>query len=294
MLVSMKSILDDANDRGYAVMAMNCINIETARGCIVAAVEESSPIIVQMGPGQIAKHAHLTEIVPVVKALAESAPVPVALNLDHGAKLEDEVKAIQAGFTNVMIDASSLPYEENIQKTRTVVSLAHPAGVSVEAELGHVGQAADGDGITDDMYTNVEQAVDFVGRTGCDALAVAIGTAHGRYPAGYVPKLDFGRLAELKEALQMPLVLHGGSGSGEENIRKAVEGGINKINVCTDAWAAAKAGVQKLLEENPSADYMAMEIAAEEAVKEFVRAYVRLIGSAGMSAFADFSSDSKE
>ena len=182
-------------------MSMNCINIERVRAGIEAACEERSPIIIQMGCGQISKHAHLTEIVPVVKELAERATVPVAYNLDHGSNLEDEIRAIQAGFTNVMIDASSLPYEENVQRTKTIVSLAHPMGVSVEAELGHVGQAADGDGRTDDMYTNVEQAKDFVARTGCDALAVAIGTAHGNYPKGFVPKLDFERLHELKEAL---------------------------------------------------------------------------------------------
>lgn len=242
-------------------------------------------MIVQISVRQFNAHAHLSEMVPVVKELAVDAPVPIALNLDHGFELEDEVTAIQAGFTNVMIDGSGLPYEENVQKTRTVVSLAHPAGVSVEAELGHVGQAAAGDGRKADMYTDVDQACDFVERTGVDALAVAIGTAHGAYPKGFVPKLDFNRLVELKKALQMPLVLHGGSGSGDENIRKVVEGGINKINVCTDAWSAAKSGVVGLLEKNPDADYMAMEMAAEASVKEFVRGYVRLIGSAGKSAF---------
>lgn len=294
MLVSMKAILDHANAHGYAVMAMNSINIEMARAGIEAAAEEASPIIIQMGPGQIAKHAHLDEMVPVVSELAAKAPVPVALNLDHGSKLEDEVRAIQAGFTSVMIDASSLPYEENIQKTQTIVALAHPAGVTVEAELGHVGQAADGDGRTDDMYTNVKQAVDFVERTGCDALAVAIGTAHGKYPEGFVPKLDFGRLAELKAALKMPLVLHGGSGSGEENLKRAVAGGINKINVCTDAFQAAKEGMLALLEENPAADFMALQVAAEAAVKSFAKDYMRTIGSAGAYAFADFESGSHE
>ena len=294
MLVSMKAILDHANENNYGVMSMNCINIEMVRAGIEAACEERSPIIIQMGCGQISKHAHLTEIVPVVKELAERATVPVAYNLDHGSNLEDEIRAIQAGFTNVMIDASSLPYEENVQRTKTIVSLAHPMGVSVEAELGHVGQAADGDGRTDDMYTNVEQAKDFVARTGCDALAVAIGTAHGNYPKGFVPKLDFDRLHELKEALGIPLVLHGGSGSGEENLRKAVAGGINKINVCTDAFAAAKAGMLELLEENPNADFLALQMKAEASVKEFVKDYMHIIGSNDRYVYADFDSGSKE
>lgn len=294
MLVSMKDILDDANEHTYGVMAMNSINIEMVRGGIEAAAEEHAPLIIQIGPGQIAKHAHLSEIVPVIHELAENVYVPIALNLDHGSLLADEAGAIQAGFTNVMIDASSLQYEENVQKTRTVVSLAHPMGVSVEAELGHVGQAADGDGSTDDLYTNVAQAADFVERTGCDALAVAIGTAHGNYPKGFVPKLDFERLRELKEELQMPLVLHGGSGSGEENLRRAVEGGINKINVCTDAFAAAKAGMVALLKEEPEADFLALQMRAEASVKTFVKNYLQIIGSCNRYTYTEFDSASAE
>ena len=209
MYVNMKYILDAANRDGYAVMAVNSVNMEMARAVIEAAEEEHSPIIVQFGCGQMKKLAHPDQMVPMIKAMAEKATVPVCLNLDHGPSFEAEVDAIQRGFSNVMIDASSLPYEENVRRTRQVVDLAHGKGISVEAELGHVGQAADGDGKTADMYTNVEQAVQFVKDTGVDALAVAIGTAHGKYPAGYVPVLDFGRLKELKEALKMPLVLHG-------------------------------------------------------------------------------------
>ncbi|MFR5599992.1 MAG: class II fructose-bisphosphate aldolase, partial [Holdemania filiformis] len=256
MLVSMKDILQHAHKHNYAVMAVNSINMEMARAVISAAEEEHSPIIVQMGPGQIGKHAHLTEIVPLVKELAERASIPVALNLDHGGKLEDMVTAIHNGFTSLMIDASSYPYEENVKRTSVVCALAHPHGICVEAELGHVGQAADGDNSKVDLYTNVEKAKKFVEDTGCDALAVAIGTAHGDYPKGYVPELNFERLAELKKALDMPLVLHGGSGSGEENIRKAVAGGINKINVCTDAFHAAKNAMLENLEVKPNADYL--------------------------------------
>ena len=197
MYVNMKYILDNANRDGYAVMAVNSVNMEMARAVIEAAEEEHSPIIVQFGVGQMSKLAHPSEMVPMIKAMAERASVPVCLNLDHGPSLEAEIDAIKWGFSNVMIDASSLPYEENVRRTRMVVDLAHAKGISVEAELGHVGQAADGDGRTADMYTNVEQAVQFVKETGVDALAVAIGTAHGKYPAGFVPKLDFERLAEL-------------------------------------------------------------------------------------------------
>ena len=294
MYVNMKYILDAANRDGYAVMAVNSVNMEMARAVIEAAEEEHSPIIVQFGCGQMKKLAHPTEMVPMVKELAERASVPVCLNLDHGPSFEAEVDAIQRGFSNVMIDASSLPYEENVRRTRQVVDLAHAKGISVEAELGHVGQAADGDGKTDDMYTNVEQAVEFVKATGVDALAVAIGTAHGKYPKGYVPVLDFKRLAELKAALKMPLVLHGGSGSGEENLRKAVAGGINKINVCTDAFNAAVVAMKAAWEENPDLNYMEIEAVAEAAVKKFVKDYIHVIGSNDRYTFDVANNGSKE
>ena len=184
----MKYLLDNANRDGYAVMAVNSVNMEMARAVIEAAEEEHSPIIVQFGVGQMSKLAHPSEMVPMIKAMAERASVPVCLNLDHGPSLEAEIDEIHWGFSNVMIDASSLPYEENVRRTRMVVDLAHAKGISVEAELGHVGQAAAGDGKTADMYTNVAQAVEFVKETGVDALTVAIGTAHGKYPEGYVPE----------------------------------------------------------------------------------------------------------
>ncbi len=294
MYVNMKYILDAANRDGYAVMAVNSVNMEMARAVIEAAEEEHSPIIVQFGVGQMKKLAHPDQMVPMIIQMAEKATVPVCLNLDHGPSFEAEVDAIQRGFSNVMIDASSLPYEENVRRTRQVVDLAHGKGISVEAELGHVGQAADGDGKTSDMYTNVEQAVQFVKETGVDALAVAIGTAHGKYPAGYVPVLDFNRLAELKAALKMPLVLHGGSGSGEENIRKAVAGGINKINVCTDAFHAAEEAMKAAWQENPSLNYMEICAVAEAAVKKFVKDYIRVIGSNNRYTFDVADNGSKE
>lgn len=294
MLVNMKYLLDNANRDGYAVMAVNSVNMEMARAVIEAASEEHSPIIVQMGKGQMAKLAHPDDIIPMIIDMAQRADVPICLNLDHGPDFETEVDAMHRGFTNVMIDASSLPYEENVRRTRMIVDLAHAQGISVEAELGHVGQAADGDGQSDDMYTNVEQAKDFVARTGIDALAVAIGTAHGKYPAGYVPKLDFDRLRELKAALKMPLVLHGGSGSGEENIRKAVAGGINKINVCTDAFHAAEVAMKEKWEKEPGTDYLNIMMTAEAAIKKFVKEYIRMIGSNDRYIFEFADNGSKE
>jgi len=294
MFANMKAILDHANKHGYAVMAMNSINMEMARGAIAAAEELHSAIIIQMGPGQMARHAHMTEMYPLVKEMADRASVPVCLNMDHGSKFPDMIACIQMGFTNVMFDGSSLPYEENIKRTEMICALAHAQGISVEAELGHVGQAVDADDEHADFLTNPAQAKEFVERTGVDALAVAIGTAHGAYPKGKIPHLDFDRLKELKEILQMPLVLHGGSGSGEENIRKAVAGGINKINVATDAFQVAKDSFLKAYNEDPDRDYVALSMATEQGVKEFVKNYIGMIGSADRYFYGEAVSKSKE
>ena len=294
MLVSMKAILDDANKNYYGVMAMNSINIEMARGAIMAAQEEHSPVIIQFGPGQMKNHAHMEEMIPIVKELAARVHVPVALNLDHGSDFYVITDCINAGFTNVMFDGSSLPYEENVKRSAVISALAHGVGCSVEGELGHVGQAIDSDDTDTDLYTNPDQAMDFVTRTDVDALAVAIGTAHGAYPMGKFPRLDFKRLQQLKETLKMPLVLHGGSGSGEENLRKAVAGGINKINVATDAFEAAKHGMMEALKENPQSDYMHLCMAAEESVKQFAKAYMRVIGSSGRYIYGEAVSKSHE
>ena len=287
MYVSMTDILQDAHKNNYAVMAVNSINMEMARAVISAAEEERSPIIVNIGMGQMKKHAHANVMVPMIKKLAEEAKVPVALNHDHGQDLDFIIKCIQDGFSSVMIDASSFPFEENVHRTSTIVKLAHPHNICVEAELGHVGQAADGDNSKADLYTDPEQAKKFVELTGVDALAVAVGTAHGSYPKGYVPKLDFERLALLKKTLDMPLVLHGGSGSGEENIRKAVACGINKINVCTDAFNVAQKAMVDRMADNPKADYLDLCMTAEAAMKEFVKNYIRVIGANNRYVFGE-------
>lgn len=294
MFVTMKSILDHANDNNYAVMAINCINMEMARAAIEGAQELNSPIIIQMGPGQMKKHGHITEMYPMVKSMADRVTIPVCLNMDHGSNFEDITDMIKEGFTNVMFDGSSLEYEENIERTSMICTMAHMKGISVEAELGHVGQASDADDEHTDYLTDVDKAKEFVERTKVDALAVAIGTAHGAYPKGKIPKLDFNRLSELKSILNIPLVLHGGSGAGEENIKKAVELGINKINVCTDAFAVAKDAFIKYSNENQKADYMQISIDVEKTLKQFVKNYIEVIGSKDRYVYGDFSSGSKE
>ena len=236
-------------------------------------------------------HAYPYIMAPMIQNLAERAEVPVALNIDHGVNMEDIVTAIHCGYSSVMVDASSYDFEENIRRVSAVVALAHAKGISVEAELGHVGVAANADGQNADLYTNVDQAEEFVNRTQCDCLAVAIGTAHGSYPKNMIPKLDFERLTELKNRLNIPLVLHGGSGAGEENIRKAVACGINKINVCTDLMNHAKDSMIKVLQEQPDIQYMEWHEAAEEAMKDFIKDYMRMIGSSNRYTFDKFTGE---
>ncbi|WP_313151671.1 class II fructose-bisphosphate aldolase [Lacrimispora sp.] len=279
MYVSMKDMLQHAHDNNYAVMAINVVNMEQVKACIESAEEEKSAVILNVSPRQMKAHAYPYIIAPMVKNLAESAGVPIALNVDHGVNMEDITKAIQCGYSSVMVDASSYEFEENIRRVRAVVSLAHAKGISVEAELGHVGVAANADGENTDYYTNVAQAREFVERSGCDCLAVAVGTAHGSYPKDRIPKLDFDRLKELRKTINVPLVLHGGSGAGEENITRAVACGINKINVCTDLMNHAKTSLLSALEEEPGIQYMELNERVEESMKDFIKAYMHLIGS---------------
>lgn len=285
MYVSMKDMLLHAHHNNYAVMAINCVNMEQAKAIIQSADEEKSAVIINISPRQMKAHGHGDIMAPMIKNMAEKVPVPVAFNLDHGASFEDITDAMKYGFSSVMIDSSSFEFEENVRRTQQISSLAHAMGLSCEAELGHVGQAAADDNSNVDLYTNVKQAKEFVDRTKCDCLAVAIGTAHGAYPKGMVPKLDFDRLKELKAELDMPLVLHGGSGAGEENIKKAVACGINKINVCTDLFRHATNATIEAVKDNPMIDYMDLCIAAQNAMKDFIKSYMRVIGSSGQYSF---------
>ena len=291
MYTSMKDMLLHAHKNHYAVMAINVVDMEQVKACIEAAEEEHSAVILNISPRQMKAHAYPYIMAPMVQNLAERAEVPVALNIDHGVSMEDIVTAIHCGYSSVMVDASSYDFEENIRRVSAVVALAHAKGISVEAELGHVGVAANADGQNADLYTNVDQAEEFVNRTQCDCLAVAIGTAHGSYPKNMIPKLDFERLTELKNRLNIPLVLHGGSGAGEENIRKAVACGINKINVCTDLMNHAKDSMIKVLQEQPDIQYMEWHEAAEEAMKDFIKDYMRMIGSSNRYTFDKFTGE---
>lgn len=283
MYVSMKDMLKRANEGNYAVMAINCFNIETARAVITTAQEERAPIIVNIVQEHMVEHCDSNLIAPIVKKLADRASVEVALNFDHGEELSLLKKAIVDGYSSVMVDASRYDLEGNIKMTREIVKFAEAYDASVEGEIGGMG-ACEGDNFTaEDMITDPQEAKRFAEETGIDALAISIGTSHGNYPDGYVPEFRFDRLKEIKELTKMPLVLHGGSGSGDANIKKAVEYGINKINVGCDFMNANVASIKRQLAEDPDINYWVMMHQVEKDSKELVRHYIRLSKSNGKS-----------
>lgn len=281
MLVSGKEILTEAKKGGYAVGAFNLNNMEILQAIIEAAEEENSPVIVQASQGGI-KYAGIEYIAGMAKVAAAKAKVPVALNIDHGTSYEQIVKCVRHGFTALMIDGSKLPFEENIAVTKKVVEIAHPNNISVEAELGKIGGVED-DIVVEDReatFTDPDEAVEFAERTNCDALAIAIGTAHGVYKGE--PKLDFDRLKIISERISTPLVLHGASGVPDEAIRKAVPHGICKINIDTELRQAFSNAVKEVISQKPDEiDPRKLLGPAKESMKQVVRAKMRLFGSAG-------------
>lgn len=285
MYVPMKQILNHAAENGYACIAACGVDLEMVRGLIAAADRKRAPLILIMGGMQMARMANPELMIPLVKQLANATPSPIAACLDHGRDLEKVSYAVRNGFSSVMIDGSSLPEEENVSVTRRTVAFCRPLGVSVEGELGHVGQAASGDERKTSFYTEPEDAARYVQATGVDCLAVAVGTAHGKYPAGYVPRLDFERIRAIKHAVNgMPLALHGSSGSGDENIRRAVAAGINKINVATELLEACKNGIARMLRNDPDADYIQVMQSGEYACGKLLEHWIELSGSCGRAA----------
>lgn len=274
-------MLEKANAENYAVMAINCFNLETARAVIGAAEEEQAPIIINIFWEHLLTHSDSELIAPLVKTLANRASVNVALNLDHGQEEDYLKKAIDDGFSSVMADMSRFELEENIKRTREIADYAHAHGASIEGEIGCLGGSEGGKFTQEAMYTDPVQAKMFYERTDIDALAISIGTSHGNYPEGMVPKFDIDRLKEIKKLTGAPLVLHGGSGSGEENIRNSVANGINKINVGCDFMNANRDAAAKLLRENPDINFFELIHSTEKESRELVKYYIGLSGSKG-------------
>ena len=280
-LVSGSTLFAAAERDGYAVGAFNVNNLESLTAIVAAAEGERSPVILQASQGAI-KYAGLEYIVAMAQVAAARASVPVALNLDHGTSFAQAMQCIRGGFSAVMVDGSRLSFEENAALVRRVVEVAHAVGVSVEAELGRIGGTEDDISVSEReaTFTDPETAARFVAETGCDALAVAVGTAHGVYKGE--PRLDFDRLAEIDRRVDIPLVLHGASGVPDEAIREAVRLGVRKINIDTEIRLAFAGAVRtKLAEDEKVYDPREILGPARQAMEQVVREKIRLFGSAG-------------
>ena len=274
-LVNVNELLEHATKHGYGVAAINTINYETIRCAIDAAEQERVPVIVQFFPG-FDRYIPLSYISYMAKDLAKKAGVPVAVHLDHSASYEIAVSGIRDGFPSVMVDGSALPFEENIAVTAAVVKTASVFGVDVEAELGHVGnETVYEEALMNYRYTDPDQAAEFVQRTGCDSLAVAIGNQHGVYTSK--PKLNFEVIRRVQEAVSVPLVLHGASGIGDEDIRRAISLGIAKINIHTELCQAA----MNAIHTNGNQPFLAVERAVREGIKQRALEKIRLFGADG-------------
>lgn len=275
MLVTLREVLKDAQEKKYGVGLFNTVNLEMAKGVLAAAEELKSPVII--GTAEVLlPYASLEELAYFLVPMAKKASVPVVLHYDHGLTDKKIVEAMRLGFSSIMYDCSTDTYENNIARVAQMVKIADMFGASVEGELGHVG-ANDESAGDDSIYTEPEQARDFAQRTGVDALAVAIGTAHGAYKEK--PRLDIGRLAEISRTVPVPLVLHGGSGLSDEDFKNCVANGISKINIFTDInCAAAKAAHDFYKEECGLTD---IQNQITEAVKQETMKKMRIFGSAG-------------
>lgn len=282
MLFSPGSILlQAAEQNGYAVGAFNCSNMEIMQAIISAAKLEIAPVIIQFSQGAI-QYAGLRYLVAMAKVAVEEADIPVALHLDHGTSFDQVVKCIEAGLSSVMYDGSKLPIEENIIVTRKVIAMAKKTGASTEAELGKITGTEDDITVSDreSFLTDPEEARYFVEQTQVDSLAVAIGTAHGRYKGE--PKLDFERLSRIRSLIHTPIVLHGCSGVPPDAVREAIARGVSKINIDTDIREAFIGAVKESLKNNADEiDPRKILGPAREAAIEVVREKIRLFGSSG-------------
>ena len=276
MLVTLSEILKDANERHYAVGAFNCLSQENVMGALEAAEELRSPIILQLAEVQFPE-APMEMMAPLYLEAAKRSSVPVCVHLDHGQSLETCVRAIRLGFTSVMFDGAALPFDENVAASREVTRIAKAAGVDVEAELVKVGNS----GVdTADVFTDVDEAVRFVGSTGIDALAVAIGNLHGHYV--HTPQLNIQRLIEIHEACdRLPLVLHGGSGTSEADFKACIHNGICKINVATAIQRGIMKRIGERLSQKADVEYVPLKQVMIDASREVVAAHMRLFESEG-------------
>lgn len=275
MLVNLNYVLRDAQKNGYGVGLFNTTDSDMLEAAIAAAEELHSPIII--GTAEILlPFGELKLIAPSIIAAAKRASVPVVVHYDHGLTFDRCMEALQLGFSSVMFDGSTGSYEENIKQTQEIVKIAHAFGATVEGEIGHVGQANDADDAKVDLYTTVEEAKSYIESTGVDALAISIGTAHGKYIK--TPKLDFERLKDIHASIDTPLVLHGGSGLSNDDFRDCIKYGISKVNIFTDICLAGEKAMTEAMADDLG--YLESRNKKVEAMKQVIKDKIMLFGSA--------------
>jgi len=274
MLVNLNEVLKKAQKEHYAVGLFNTTDTDMLDAVISAAEELNSPVII--GTAEILlPYGELKLIAPSIISKAKAAKVPVVVHYDHGLTFDRCIEALQLGFSSVMFDGSSKSYEENINETKEIVKIAHSMGASVEGEIGHVGDAINEDNLLTDMYTTKEEAKDYLEKTSVDALAVAIGSAHGVYKKK--PMLNIERLIEIKNTVDVPLVLHGGSGLSDDDFKNTIKEGIAKVNIFTDLCLAGNKAMEDGLKK--SLDYLSIRNLKKEYIKEAVKQKMLLFGS---------------
>lgn len=291
MLVSLKELMKDAEKGGYAVGAFNVSNLESLMAIMQAAEETGRSVILNYAEVH-APFLSMEQAALIMLDAAKKAKVPVCVHLDHGSSMESCIQAIRLGFTSVMLDASAEDYETNVRETKEIVRLAHSVGVTVEAELGHIfssdmglaespkeAETLESFDSAEDVYTDPATAKDFVERTGVDVLAIAFGTTHGIYTKK--PKLDLERITKIKEAIDIPFVMHGGSGLSKEEFQTAIRNGIRKINYYTYMTLAGGRAVKEALDQkSPDENVFFHDIPmiAVEAMKENVKEAIQVFG----------------
>lgn len=271
MLVNMKQLLEVAKENKFAVGAFNVADSNFLRVVVEEAEKNNAPAIIAVHPTEL--DFTKDDFFQYVLARIKNSPVPFVLHLDHGDNMGDVMRAVRCGFSSVMIDGSLLPFEENIRVTKEVVEVCHKLGVSVEGELGTIGKTGNSieGGVSEIIYTKPEEAEEYISRTGVDTLAVAIGTAHGIYPKDKEPKLRLDILKEIKELVNIPLVLHGGSANPDAEIAAAVEIGIQKVNISSDYKYAFYKKCREILSTTELWDANAIYPECINAAKEVVK-----------------------
>jgi fructose-bisphosphate aldolase class II len=284
MLTTGKAILDVANEYTFAVPAFNISDYAMFNGIVDVSEEKNAPLILGIHPDEV-RHVG-ADMLAAVTQRAHRSSVPIAIHWDHGASYDEILTAIRTGFTSVMIDGSMLPFEDNVALSRKVVDTAHAVGVSVEGELGTIG-ATDGEaeeGSDAIIYTEPEDALVFVRETGVDSLAIAIGTYHGIYPAHLKPELRLELLKEIKEKVEIPLVLHGGSNNPDDEVAQATKLGINKINISSDIKVAYHKKMREVLADESLREPLTIQPPCIEAMKAVAGHKIDLFGAAGKAS----------